>query len=223
MISVIIPTYNERGNVPPLVSRLAAVLPRGSEMIVVDDNSPDGTAAVVEELSARFPALRLVKRAGKQGLTSAIVAGVSAAHGESIVVMDADLSHPPEAVPALASALRSCDLAIGSRLMEGGGVKTWPLHRRIISRGAESLARILLGVDVSDPMSGFFAVRRGIFIKTRFRTRGYKLLLNILADNPRMRVKEFPYTFSDRHSGSTKLGAAEMAAYVLDLLRLRFS
>ncbi len=223
MISVIIPTYNERGNIALLVSRLAAVLPPGSEMIVVDDSSPDGTAAVVEKLSVKFPALRLVKRERKEGLTSAIVAGVSAARGERIVVMDADLSHPPEAVPLLASALRDNDVAVGSRLMEGGGVKTWPFYRRMISVGAESLARILLGVSVSDPMSGFFAVRRGVFMKTRFRTRGYKLLLNLLADNPRMRVKELPYTFSDRHAGETKLGAAEIATYVLDLLRLRFS
>jgi dolichol-phosphate mannosyltransferase len=101
-------------------------------------------------------------------------------------------------------------------------MKTWPFHRRMISWGAESLARALLGVKVSDPMSGFFAVRRDVFLKTRLRARGYKILLNILADNPRMRIAELPYSFSDRHSGRTKLGAMEMATYVLDLLRLRF-
>jgi dolichol-phosphate mannosyltransferase len=221
MLSVIIPTYNERDNMFPLISRLATVLPKGSEIIVVDDNSPDGTAAVVEKLSSRFPALLLVKRTRKQGLTSAIVAGVSVSHGERLVVMDADLSHPPEAVPALASALSGHDLVIGNRLLKGGGIKTWPLHRRLISWSAQALARILLGVKLTDPMSGFFAVRRNVFMKTRFRTRGYKLLLNILADNPRMRVKELPYTFSDRHSGRTKLGAAEMVVYLLDLLRIK--
>jgi len=223
MISVIIPTYNERGNIALLVSRLAAVLPRGSEMVVVDDNSPDGTAAAVEELAAGYPSLRLVERKGKLGLASAVVAGAAAAHGDRLVVMDADLSHPPEAVPLLASALDACDLAIGSRLLRGGGVSSWPFHRRVISRGAEFLARILLGVKVSDPMSGFFAVRQDVFAKTRFRARGYKLLLNILADNPRIRVKELPYVFSDRHAGETKLGPGEVLNYVLDLLRMRFS
>ncbi len=223
MISVIIPTYNERGNVELLVPRLAALLPQGSEIVVVDDNSPDGTAAVVEAMSAKFPTVRLVRRERKAGLTSAVVAGVSAAKGDLIIVMDGDLSHPPGAVPLLASALKGCDLAVGSRLAEGGRVESWPLHRKLISRGAELLARVLLGVKLSDPMSGFFAIRKGVFMKTRFRARGYKILLNILADNPRIRVREIPYVFSDRHSGRTKLGAAEMATYVSDLIRLRFS
>lgn len=222
MISVIIPTYNERGNVPLLVSRLAAVLPEESEIIVVDDNSPDGTGAVVEKLSSRFPALRLVRRAGKQGLTSAIIAGVSAARGDRVVVMDADLSHPPEKVPMLAAALGRCDLAIGSRMLEGGGVKSWPFHRKLISQGAELLARLLLGVKVSDPMSGFFAARKAIFTRMRLRTSGYKILLNILADNPHILVAEIPYIFRDRTAGETKLGAAEVAAYLFDIVRIKF-
>lgn len=219
MLSVIIPTYNERGNVEALIPRLAALLPPGSEIIIVDDNSPDGTAAAVEALAAKCP-VRVVKRQGKLGLTSAVVAGAAAAKGGSIAVMDADLSHPPEKVPELAAALADCDIAIGSRLIAGGGVERWPFHRRLISWGAESLARILLGVRVSDPMSGFFAVRKSVFVKTKFRTKGYKLLLNILADNPRIRVREIPYVFSDRHAGETKLGAAEIVNYLLDLFRI---
>jgi dolichol-phosphate mannosyltransferase len=219
MLSVVIPTYNERGNLEPLITRLAGALGPGSEIVIVDDNSQDGTAAAAEALAEKFP-VRLVKRQGKLGLASAVVSGVAAAKGDVIVVMDADLSHPPEKAPELAAALADCDLAIGSRLMAGGKVETWPLHRKMISWGAESLARIVLGVKVSDPLSGFFAVRKEFFLKTRFRAKGYKLLLNVLADNPGIRIREIPYVFSDRHAGETKLGAGEIINYLLDLFRI---
>ncbi len=222
MLSIIIPTYNERENIAPLVSRLEKALESEHEIIIVDDNSPDGTADAVEKLRRDYPALRLVKRAGKKGLTSAVLAGADAAKGESLVVMDADLSHPPESVPSLASALESSDLVIGSRMMKGGGVEKWPIHRRMISKGADSLARLVLGIKCSDPLSGFFAVRKSVLAGTRLRTKGYKLLLNILADNRSIRVAEVPYMFRDRFAGKTKLGASEMLNFVFDLFRIRF-
>ncbi len=222
MLSIIIPTYNERENLAPLVSRLEKALESEHEIIIVDDNSPDGTADAALALAKDVPSLRLVRREGKKGLTSAVLAGAAAAKGEIILVMDADLSHPPESVPALASALAGSDLAIGSRLMKGGGVESWPTHRRMISRGADSLARLVLGIRCSDPLSGFFAVRKSVLAGTRFRTKGYKLLLNILADNRSIRVAEVPYMFRDRHAGKTKLGAFEMLNFLFDLLRIRF-
>jgi dolichol-phosphate mannosyltransferase len=222
MLSIIIPTYNERENILLLVSRLEKAVHREHEIIIVDDNSPDGTATEVERLRGKYPSLRLVKRESKGGLTGAVVAGAKAARGDALLVMDADLSHPPENVPELVSSLEGADLVIGSRLMKGGGVEKWPFHRRMVSAGAGILARMLLGIRCSDPMSGFFAVRKDIFTRTRFRAKGYKLLLNILADNRKLKAKEVPYMFMDRRAGRTKLGAGEMLTYVLDLFRIRF-
>jgi dolichol-phosphate mannosyltransferase len=220
MLSIIIPTYNERDNIQPLVSRLEKSLQEDHEIIFVDDNSPDGTAEKINELSKRFPAIRLVKRERKSGLTGAVVAGAAVARGDRIVVMDADLSHPPELVPELAAGLRDHDLVIGSRMLKGGGVQNWQLHRKMISKGADMLARVLIGVGVSDPLTGFFAVRRHIFEKTRFRTKGYKILLNIMADNTGIKTKEVPYAFGNRYAGKTKLGIVEVANYVPDLARI---
>ena len=222
MLSVIIPTYNEKENIPTLISRLEGCLPPDHEIIIVDDSSPDGTADAVSELAKKNKSVRLVLRKAKAGLTGAVVEGVRAAKGDTILVMDADLSHPPEAAPRLAEALRNADIAVGSRLIKGGRVESWPFHRRVISSGADALARLLLGVKCSDPLSGFFAMRRSAFQKTRLRTKGYKLLLNILADNRGSKIAEVPYTFRDRHAGKTKLGAGETINYVFDLLRIKF-
>lgn len=222
MLSIIVPTYNERGNIEPLITGLEGAVRSKHEIIVVDDSSPDGTASVVEKLSERYPAVRLVSRRKKGGLTGAVLVGVGAATGNDIVVMDADLSHPPGEVPNIARLLRGTDLVVGTRFAQGGGIKSWPAHRRLVSAGANLLARVVLGVRCSDPMSGFFAVRKDVFLRTRFRTKGYKLLLNLIADNPGLRIKELAYSFMDRHSGKTKLGAGEMLTYVFDLFRIRF-
>jgi dolichol-phosphate mannosyltransferase len=219
MLSIIIPTYNERQNISDLVGKLNAAI--DCEIVFVDDNSPDGTALEIEKISERCRNVCLVKRPGKLGLTGAIVEGVRASSGDILVVMDADLSHPPEKIPALIASLKSNDLAVGSRMLRGGGVKSWPIHRRLISRAAEALARAVLGVRCTDPLSGFFALKRGIIENTRFRTRGYKLLLNIIYDNPGIKIAEVPYVFSDRQAGKTKLGMIEILAYPIDLLRIR--
>ena len=223
MISIIIPTYNEHDNIHILLSRLAKSVLIEHEIIVVDDNSPDGTGDLVARFSKTLPKLRLIRRQEKKGLTSAIVAGVNAAKGNKIVVMDADLSHPPELIPSLISKLNTQDLVIGSRLIKGGGVENWSIHRKLISNGAEFLARLLLKVSVSDPLSGFFAVRRKVLNNTRFRTKGYKILLNILADNPKLELSEVPYIFKDRCAGETKLDSKEMITYVFDLIRLKLA
>ncbi|MBI5046895.1 polyprenol monophosphomannose synthase [Candidatus Micrarchaeota archaeon] len=187
MLSVIIPTYNESENIRLLVPLIVSSVSKkftDYEIIIVDDSSPDGTGSIVNSLSKKFPQVRLIVRKQKSGLTGAIVAGVNAAKGNWIIIMDADLSHPPDVVPLLASQLDAFDVVIGSRLMKGGKVENWPLHRKLMSDGANFLASLLLGVHISDPLSGFFAIRKDIFTKIRFRTKGYKLLLNILHDTP---------------------------------------
>lgn len=223
MLSIILPAYLEKDNLEILIPRIEKVLGNKEyEVIVVDDNSQDGTEALVEKLSGSNPAIRLLKRKGKLGLSSAIVDGVKSSKGENILVMDADLSHPPEKIAELSEALEENDLAVGSRNLQGGGVENWPIHRKLISWGATMLARLLLGVRLTDPMSGFFAVKKSIFQNMRFRIKGYKILLNIIADNPNIRIREVPYLFKDRFAGETKLGSGEIILYMSDIIRIKF-
>jgi dolichol-phosphate mannosyltransferase len=220
-VSVVVPTYNERDTLPELVVRLAQALGGGYEVVVVDDASPDGTAEVAGELARTYP-VRLVRRPGKFGLASAVADGARAARGTVVVVMDADLSHPPEAVPALVAALEGgADVAVGSRYVPGGGVERWPLHRRWMSRVAVWLARAWLGQRVSDPVSGFFALRRDWLVDASLEGVGYKVLVALLARNPTARVVEVPYTFTDRRGGRSKLRAHEVWNYLRLLWRLR--
>ena len=169
-------------------------------------------------LAGRFPVRVLVRR-GRKGLSSAVLEGVGAAAAPVVCVMDADLSHPPEAVPLLYfEVLAGADIAVGSRLVEGGGVEEWPLGRRLISRGATLLARPL--TPVHDPMSGFFCFRRSIISGARLEPEGYKILLEILARCDIVRAVEVPYVFRDRRFGKSKLTGSVMRQYIGHLLRL---
>lgn len=224
MISILIPTYNERENIPLLFEELDAALKNQKEpyeFIVIDDNSPDKTAEAAQNLSKVYPS-RVLIRTQKSGLASAIMKGVKAAKGDKLVIIDADLSHPPELVPTLVLELKTFDLVIGSRHLPGGGVASWTTSRKLISDGATALARVIIGTNVTDPMSGFFAIKKSILEKTKLKVKGYKILLNILAQH-NLKITEVPYFFKDRKFGKTKLDSKEMANYVVDLLRLKFS
>ena len=224
MISIIIPTYNERENVPIIVKKIADAMKKTNEkyeIVIVDDNSHDGTARIAKALAKKYPII-IVSRRGKLGLASAVMAGVKKAKGDRIIVMDADLSHPPEKLPLIVKALEEYDIVIGSRNIKGGGVETWTFDRKLISKGATVLANVAIGINVSDPMSGFFGVRRKILENTKIRVKGYKILMNILAKNKNLKIKEIPYFFKDRVHGETKLGAGEIVNYVVDLVRLKF-
>lgn len=222
-LSIIIPTYNERENIEKLIPAIFAALGENSEceVIVVDDNSPDGTADAVRELAEKFN-VRLFVRPAKMGLTTAVVEGISKARGEIICVMDADFSHPPQKLKELVAKLRYSDIAIASRYVEGGGIKNWSLKRKIISWTAIRFAKMVLGVKVRDPVSGFFAARKDILDKTDFKVRGYKILLNILAKNKGLKIEEVPYVFIDRKRGESKLRLREIIQFVRDVLALRF-
>lgn len=220
MISIIIPAYNELDNLPILVKKIDAALKKDYQIIIVDDNSPDGTAEVAEDLARKYN-ITLVKREGKLGLASAVIAGVEKAEAGDIIVMDADLSHPPEKLPEFIDALESYDLVIGSRNVSGGKVKTWPIHRKMVSAGATIMANIIIGANISDPMSGFFGIKKKIIQNTTIKVKGYKILMNILAKNPKIKIKEIPYIFQDRLYGQTKLDHKEMFNYVLDLIKLK--
>lgn len=216
MLSVVVPTYNEAGSLPKLAERLhAALAGRDWELVVVDDGSPDGTADVALSLAPRIP-VRVVRRAGKAGLASAVVAGFDAAHGDMLLVMDADLSHPPEVVPALVDAIEhGADLAVGSRYVPGGGVMDWPVQRRAVSRVACLMGNLL--VPVHDATSGFFALRRTVIDGVRLNPIGFKIGFEVIARGRYTKVVEVPYTFRDRELGASKFGRREIAQYVVQL------
>jgi dolichol-phosphate mannosyltransferase len=220
-VSVIVPTYNERDNLAPLAERVFATLdPNDSELLIVDDSSPDGTAVAAEALGERFPA-RCVLRRIERGLATAVIAGLRQAAGELCVVMDADLSHPPEAIPSLLDAMRDSqvEMAIGSRFVPGGKVDLdWPLHRRLNSWLGRMLARPLTGVK--DMMAGFFCVRRVDLELDRLNPIGYKIALELIVRHGWKNVVEVPITFSDRAAGRTKLNVAEQLRYLRHLWRL---
>lgn len=229
--SIIIPTYNESANILKLIREIERHLPRSSpsEILIVDDNSPDGTARIVEKfvegtetfrgvtgdsennnISAELPevAIRVIHRNEKNGLIPAIMDGVKRSLGKNILIMDADLSHPPSVIPKMISELSKNpkSIVVASRYVEGGKVVGWPFKRRLLSNGASKLARHGLAVrDVKDPMSGFFALPRELIENISIDTKGYKILLEILVKNKGVPVKEIPYTFTDRMSGKSKM------------------
>lgn len=216
MLSVVVPTYNEAGSVPKLAERLHAALgARDWELVIVDDGSPDGTADIAAALAPRIPT-NVVRRAGKGGLASAVIAGFAAARGDILVVMDADLSHPPELVPALLSAIEDgADLAVGSRYVAGGGVEDWPMRRQIVSRVACLMGSVL--VPVRDATSGFFALRRSVIDGVTLNPIGFKIGFEVIARGRYRSVVEVPYTFRDRELGASKFGRREIGQYVVQL------
>jgi dolichol-phosphate mannosyltransferase len=216
MLSVVVPTYNEAGSVTGLAERLRAALAgREWELVIVDDGSPDGTADTASALAPRIP-VNVVRRAGKAGLASAVIAGFAAARGEILVVMDADLSHPPETVPALLAAIEAgADLAVGSRYVRGGGVMDWPLNRRVVSRVACLMGNVL--VPVRDATSGFFALRRAVIDGVTLNPIGFKIGFEVIARGRYKTAVEVPYTFRDRELGASKFGQRQIAQYVVQL------
>jgi len=213
---VIIPTYNEKGNLDELLKRINSACSAASiepEVVIVDDNSPDGTGAYAEELSKSYR-MKVVHRPGKLGLSSAVLEGFAAATSSVLVVMDADLSHPPEKIPELVSKIDSgeAEVVVGSRYIKGGSVENWPLTRRIISKGATLLARWL--TKVKDPMSGFFALKRSVIEGVKLDPIGYKIGLEILVKGKYTKVVEVPIRFSDRRAGESKLKGKEYLKYI---------
>lgn len=218
-VSVVLPTYNERDCLGPLAPRLdSALAPWTHEIIVVDDDSPDGTGELVTELGRRGPWVLRTRR-GERGLAGAVLAGFEVARGTVVVVMDADGSHPPETLPALVRAvLGGADLALASRFVPGGSDRGLHGIRRAVSWGASRLARPL--TNVRDPMSGYFAVRRALLSGVALTPVGYKIGLEVLVKCRPARVTEVPFVFEGRIAGTSKLGSRQVAAYVEHIVRL---
>lgn len=223
-ISIIIPTYQERQNVALLIRQIRdAMGPRPHEVIVVDDASPDGTADAVDAMGLT-PAVRCLRRTGVRSLSGAVIDGWASSKGDLLAVMDADLSHDPALLPRLIEALQAgAAMAVGSRRVPGGGADRWPFHRRLTSSVATWLAGALLNVEIRDPMSGYFALRREVFERARphLTALGYKILLDVLVSARPAPVVEIPFVFRDRHQGHSKLSGRVMRDYLAMLWRLR--
>ena len=222
--SIVIPTYNEAAGIGKLLAALDAAFKAHAldgEIIVVDDNSPDGTGAIVEGLSNRFR-VRCLHRSGKLGLSSAVLDGWNAARGDSIALgaMDADFSHDVNALPNMVKALESGEygLAVGSRYVAGGGIENWPARRIITSRVACWLARPL--TPVKDVTSGYFLVRRDALNGVTLDLIGFKIGLEVIAKARYGKAIEIPYVFTDRVTGVSKLNQREILNYLKQLTRL---
>lgn len=223
LVSVVIPTYNEKDNIVPLVERLSRTFTgRRYEILFVDDNSKDGTINIISELSASYP-VKVMVRLNERGLATAVLHGFKYARGNIIGVMDADLQHPPEINADLMRALENgADMAIASRYVPGGGCPNWGLVRRIISKGALSLAHIFLPTTrkVKDPMSGFFMFKRDGLDNLEFHPIGYKILLEMLVMGKFQNVVEIPFIFEDRSSGRSKMKARQQIDYLKHIFNL---
>ena len=231
LLSLVIPTYNEGKNIQKMVHLLSQCLdeaiPEAYELIVVDDNSPDGTWEIATQMMPEYPQLRVMRRVEERGLSTAVIRGWQVARGAVLGVIDADLQHPPELLLQLWGEIRrGADLAVASRHVEGGGVSDWSVVRRFLSRGAQTLGLILLpGVigRVSDPMSGYFLVRRRCLEGRTLNPLGYKILIEVLARGRVPWIGEVGYVFQERQEGESKVSAKQYVDYLRHLLRLRLS
>ncbi len=228
---LVLPTYNEAGNIEDFVEAARAKLPDSAQIMIVDDNSPDGTGEIADRLAAELAGIAVLHRPRKEGLGPAYVAGFrrALAGGAGLVLeMDADFSHDPAYLPRLLEASTRADLVLGSRYVDGGGVSEWTALRRAISRGGGTYARLALGVDVQDLTGGFKCFRREVLEAIdldSIQSRGYAFQVEMTyrAIRAGFRVVEVPIVFRDRRAGSSKMGlaiAAE-AAWRVPALRLR--
>jgi len=228
-VSIIIPTYNESQNILEVLKSIEEHLPANTtaQTIVVDDNSPDGTGKLVEDYLQNVKKIAnytidVIHRKTKEGLSSAILKGIQYATGNTIVVMDSDLSHPPSLLPKMLDALKhpKCDIVIASRYVRGGSIDGWTLRRKLISKTATLIAKRGLGINAKDPMSGFFAFKKQIIDGLKFDAIGYKMLLEILVKAKNISVLEIPYTFTNRKFGSSKLDSKAITDYVQAVWKL---
>jgi dolichol-phosphate mannosyltransferase len=210
-LSIVIPSFNEKSNVLELLKRIEAALgPDGWEAIFVDDDSPDGTASFVRDIARRDSRVRVLQRIGRRGLSSACIEGMLTAAARIIAVMDADLQHDETRLPLMLAAIENsgADMALASRYTDGGGIGDWNKARAGMSRFATTLSSTVLRQTVSDPMSGFFMLRRQVLDETvrDLSALGFKILLDMLATSKRqLKIVEIPYTFRERFSGESKL------------------
>jgi len=222
-ITLVIPTYNEAGNIPILVDLVFNIFSNEEldcNIIIVDDNSPDQTWKVAEDLQDKYPNLKVLRRLEKRGLSSAVLDGFAMANTEIVGVIDADLSHPPEKIPELVAPIINgeADFTLGSRYIDQGGTQNWPLKRRLSSKIA---TWAVLGLTkVKDPMSGFFFLKRDVIKNIELNPKGFKIGLEILVRGNYNKVIEVPIIFRDRVYGESKLSSNVILDYLLHVSKL---
>ncbi|MCH7519394.1 MAG: polyprenol monophosphomannose synthase [Candidatus Dadabacteria bacterium] len=222
-ITLVIPTYNEADNIPILVEKVFKIFSDeklDGHIIIVDDDSPDQTWKVAENLKDKFPNLEVLRRQDKRGLSSAVLDGFALANTEIVGVIDADLSHPPEKIPELVLPIikGEADFTLGSRNIDQGGTENWPFRRKISSKIA-TLA--VLGLTkVKDPMSGFFFLKREVIKNVELSPKGFKIGLEILVRGNCKNVIEVPIVFRDREYGESKLSSNVIVDYLLHVSKL---
>ncbi len=222
-ITLVIPTYNEAGNIPILVEKVFQIFSDeklDGKIIIVDDDSPDETWKVAENLQDKYPNLKVLRRLEKRGLSSAVLDGFAMANTEIVGVIDADLSHPPEKIPELVAPIINgeADFTLGSRYIDQGGTQNWPLKRRLSSKIA-TLA--VLGLTkVKDPMSGFFFLKKDLIKNVELSPKGFKIGLEILVRGNCEKVVEVPIVFRDREYGESKLSSNVIVDYLVHVSKL---
>ena len=221
-ISICVPTYNEAQSLEDLCLAIQKVFQQTSmtyEIVIVDDNSPDGTADRARALSKDFP-IQVLQRPGKLGLSSAVLDGWKIAKGEVLAVTDADLSHDPTVLPSMVASIQQggCEVAVGSRYIAGGGFGNWPLKRQIISRVAVMMGSFIC--PVRDVTSGFVALRRSVIDGVKLNPIGFKIGLELLVRGRYKKYCEIPFIFQDREKGQSKLGFKEIRNYLVQLGQL---
>src|SRR5262249_22658991 len=223
-LTIVTPTFNEKDNVCRLVERIhSAAMGINHEILVVDDDSPDRTWKVVDELTKSDPRVRLLRRIGKRGLSQAVIDGFSDARGELVACIDADLQHDATILGDMYRVLlNGADFAVGSRYVSEGKIENWSWFRRQESAIATKLAMLLIGIEIRDPMSGYFMMRRIDFLTVRqeLSGEGFKILLELLSALRPLKVTEITYTFGQRHAGKSKLDSRIVLAYLRQLWRL---
>jgi len=227
---LVLPTYEEAENVEGIVEAVSAKLPRSARVLIVDDNSPDGTGAIADRVAARHDSVAVLHRPRKEGLGPAYIAGFRRALGEGagyVLEMDADFSHDPAYLPRLLEAAERADLVIGSRYVEGGGVREWGALRRAISRGGSAYARMALGVKVRDLTGGFKCFRREVLEAIdldSIRSRGYAFQIETTYRALRrgFEVVEVPIVFRDRQAGASKMNGSIVAEAIWRVPLLRW-
>jgi len=223
-VTIVSPTYNEAENVPRLVHEVSTVLSgMDYELLIADDDSPDRTWAIAQELANQNPRIRVLRRTTNRGLSPAVIEGFLSSSSQYVGVIDADLQHDPSILPRMIAALDDgAEITVGSRYVEGGGIGAWNPARRLQSWIATKLAHIFLGVELTDPMSGYFILSRDNFsrIHKQLDVDGFKILLEIIARLSPSRLEEVPYTFRARVAGQSKLSSKIVFQYLKQLWKL---
>ncbi|MCF7798811.1 glycosyltransferase family 2 protein [Candidatus Woesearchaeota archaeon] len=226
MLSIILPTYNERESVLTTIAAIRKYIPQEQpyEIIVSDDNSPDKTWKLIKETFAKDKQVWCLRRMKNKGLSPAVIDAFKHAKGDIFLVTDADGQHDETIIPHMLAAIKKADAVSGTRFKKGGSVKGWSAKRILMSKTAAALSQPFLKQKISDPMSGFFMIRRKAFehVKEKINPKGYKIYLEILFANKNLQVKEIPYKFKTRKKGASKLGSKVIVEYLIMLAKQFF-